>query len=71
MAKVLVVAPYVPFPARHGGAIRSRVLLDALRQDHEVTVAAAVTGDAERVALERLGAELGAKVAALPARWVA
>ncbi|MEZ6036986.1 MAG: glycosyltransferase family 4 protein [Planctomycetota bacterium] len=67
MAKVFVVCPYVPFPARHGGAIRSRVLLDALRLDHEVTVAAAVTGDEERVALEQLGDELGAKVWALPA----
>ncbi|MCB9876757.1 MAG: glycosyltransferase [Planctomycetes bacterium] len=67
MAKVLVVAPYVPFPARHGGAIRSRVLLDALRQDHEVTLAAAVADEAARAALAALATKAGIAVLALPA----
>ena len=55
MAKVVVVAPYVPYPARHGGAIRSRVLLDALRLDHEVHLAAAVANDEDRAHAKALG----------------
>src|SRR5690606_22290140 len=67
MAKVVVVAPYVPHPARHGGAMRSRVLLDALRQDHEVHLAAAVASRADREHAEALTAETGVVVHPLSA----
>ncbi|MGK0303267.1 MAG: glycosyltransferase involved in cell wall biosynthesis [Planctomycetota bacterium] len=67
MAKVVVVAPYVPFPARHGGAIRSRVLLDALCLDHEVHLAAAVANDEDRANAKALEADAGIVVHALPA----
>ena len=68
MAKVLVVAPYVPHPARHGGAIRSRVLLDALTADHEVHLAAAATGDEDRANGRALAQETGIVVHELAAR---
>ena len=42
MSTILVLCPYVPHPATHGGSIRSRVLLQALAQDHKVHLAAAV-----------------------------
>lgn len=67
MAKVVVVAPYVPHPARHGGAIRSRVLLDALCLDHEVHLAAAVANDADRANAKALAADCGIVVHPLPA----
>ena len=67
MAKVVVVAPYVPYPARHGGAIRSRVLLDALRLDHEVHLAAAVANDEDRANAKALEADAGIVVHPLPA----
>lgn len=57
MPKVLVIAPYVPHPARHGGAIRSRVLLDALRCDHEVHLAAAVASHEDRSNADALAAD--------------
>lgn len=66
MAKVLVVAPYVPHPARHGGAIRSRVLLDALRKDHALHVGVPVADAGERDAAAALGRELDAAVHVLP-----
>lgn len=68
MVKVVVIAPYVPHPARHGGAIRSRVLLDALRLDHEVHLAAAVANAEDLANLEALAAEIGITVHPLPAR---
>ena len=68
MAKVLVVAPYVPHPSRHGGAIRSRVLLDALGLDHEVHLAAAVATEVDRLNLRALAAETGFRGHELPAR---
>lgn len=67
MARILVFSPYVPHPVRHGGAIRSRVLLDALRADHEVHLAAAVAGDADAAAAAELAAADGIQVHALPA----
>ncbi|MFT4842214.1 MAG: glycosyltransferase involved in cell wall biosynthesis [Planctomycetota bacterium] len=67
MAKVVVVAPYVPYPARHGGAIRSRVLLDALRMDHEVHLAAAVANDEDRSNAKALEAHTGIVVHPLSA----
>lgn len=66
MAKVLVVAPYVPHPARHGGAIRSRVLLDALRPEHDVHVGVPAGDVGERDAAAALGRDLGATVHQLP-----
>lgn len=68
MAKVVVIAPYVPHPARHGGAIRSRVLLDALRLDHDVHLAAAVATAEDQANLEALAIEIGITVHPLPAR---
>jgi glycosyltransferase involved in cell wall biosynthesis len=68
MAKVLVIAPYVPHPPRHGGAIRSRLLLDALRSDHEVHLAAAVGGPEDRGELQALAAATGIVGHELPAR---
>jgi len=68
MAKVVVIAPFVPYPARHGGAIRSRVLLDALRHDHEVHLAAAVATQEDRANAAALAAETGIVVYPLPAQ---
>jgi polysaccharide biosynthesis protein PslH len=68
MAKVLVIAPYVPHPPRHGGAIRSRLLLEALAADHEVHLAAAVVGESDRSALQALAAATGIVGHELPAR---
>ena len=68
MPKVLVIAPYVPHPARHGGAIRSRLLLDALRADHEVHLAAAVGSADDRRELQALAAATGIVGHELPAR---
>jgi len=67
MAKVVIIAPYVPYPARHGGAIRSRVLLDALRQDHTVHLAAAMATPQDRANAEALTAATGVVVHPLPA----
>lgn len=67
MAKVLVLAPYVPYPAHHGGAIRSQVLLDALRVDHEVHLAAAVAGPADGERLAALSTSTGVTGHELPA----
>ena len=67
MAKVVVVAPYVPHPARHGGAMRSRLLLDALRLDHEVHLAAAVACHEDRQNAAALAQETGVVVHALAA----
>jgi glycosyltransferase involved in cell wall biosynthesis len=67
MARILVFSPYVPHPVRHGGAMRSRVLLDALRADHEVHLAAAVTDSADASAAAELAAAEGIQVHALPA----
>lgn len=68
MAKILVIAPFVPHPARHGGSIRSRVLLDALVVGHDVRLLAAAITDEERAHAAMLARELGAAVEALPAR---
>lgn len=68
MAKVLVIAPYVPHPPRHGGAIRSRLLLDALRADHEVHLAAPVASEDDRRDLQALAAATGIRGHELPAR---
>lgn len=67
MAKVLIVAPYLPHPVRHGGAVRSRLLLDALAADHEVHLAAATTSRRDWVDADALAAETGVTVHALPA----
>lgn len=66
MAKVVVVAPYVPHPRRHGGAIRSGVLLDALRADHEVHLAAPVANAEDRANAAALTDAIGVAVHALP-----
>ena len=67
MAKVVIIAPDVPYPARHGGAIRSRVLLDALRQDHEVHLAAAVATAEDQANADALAQAAGIAVHPLPA----
>ncbi|HEB53388.1 MAG TPA: glycosyltransferase [bacterium] len=67
MSRFLVVAPYVPHPVRHGGAIRSRVLLDALQGDHELHLAVAVADEADAANARALACELDAEVHTLPA----
>lgn len=67
MSTILVLCPYVPHPATHGGSIRSRVLLQALAQDHTVHLAAAIASAADRAAAAALGEELGIAVHELPA----
>jgi glycosyltransferase involved in cell wall biosynthesis len=63
----LVLCPYLPDTDDHGGRIRTRVLLTALRRLGPVAVAAPWTGrEAERA--QRLAAETGGPVHALPAR---
>lgn len=51
MRTILVLAPYVPHPATHGGGIRSRVLLDALRADYRVHLAAPIAIAEDRIRL--------------------
>lgn len=67
MSTILVLGPYVPHPATHGGSIRSRVLLQALAQDHTVHLAAAVASDQDRGNAAALACELGITVHPLPA----
>lgn len=66
--QVLVVCPYVPHPAEHGGRIRSRLFVETLAAHHEVDVAACIAGDADGEAARALTAALGVAVHALPAR---
>jgi glycosyltransferase involved in cell wall biosynthesis len=68
MSRVLVLCPYVPHPPSHGGSIRTRTLLQALAQDHDVECAAAVHGDADLANLHALGHALGVAVHPLAAR---
>lgn len=68
MRTILVLAPYVPHPATHGGSIRSRVLLDALRTEHRVVLAAPVSLAEERVRLRGLADLTGIEVRELPGR---
>lgn len=68
MRKLLVLCPYVPFPARHGGSMRSQVLLRALLMEGELHVAAATADDGERARLLAMGRDLGVAVHPLPAR---
>ncbi|MBL8723993.1 MAG: glycosyltransferase [Planctomycetes bacterium] len=69
MRTILVVCPYVPHPPNHGGSIRSRVLLEALAQDHRVHVAVpAVAPSVATTELDRLAglAALGVEPHELP-----
>jgi glycosyltransferase involved in cell wall biosynthesis len=66
MRTILVVCPYVPHPPDHGGSIRSRVLLQALAQEHRVHVAVPVGTDDDRARLPGLTA-LGVEAHELPA----
>ncbi|MBL8733715.1 MAG: glycosyltransferase [Planctomycetes bacterium] len=68
MRKLLVLCPYVPFPATHGGSMRSQVLLRALAAEGELHVAAAVVDEAERARLQSMAQQLGVVAHALPAR---
>ncbi|MBM4060847.1 MAG: glycosyltransferase [Planctomycetes bacterium] len=68
MSTILVICPYVPHPATHGGSIRSRVLLQAIAQDHALHVAAAVANDDDRGNGATLARELGLTLHELPAR---
>jgi glycosyltransferase involved in cell wall biosynthesis len=62
MRKILVLAPYVPYPLTHGGSIRTRLLLDAFAADHEVHLVAPVASDADRTNLAVLAATAGLQV---------
>jgi glycosyltransferase involved in cell wall biosynthesis len=68
MGTILVLAPFVPHPPAHGGSIRTRVMLDALRADHRVHLAAAVATDGDRANAAALARATGIDVHALPAR---
>lgn len=68
MSTILALCPYVPFPATHGGGIRSLLLLQALAAEGDLHVAAAVASIEDRERLRALGRELGAEAHALPAR---
>ncbi|MCR9248106.1 MAG: glycosyltransferase family 4 protein [bacterium] len=68
---ILVLAPYVPHPPSHGGSIRSRVLLDALVEEHghqgrEVHLAAPVQTEGDRSAAAELASLLGLTFHELP-----
>ena len=63
--KVLVVAPYLPFPPDHGGRIRSAVLLRALAAAHDVELLAPLP--AARAPAEAWARELGIALVDLPA----
>jgi glycosyltransferase involved in cell wall biosynthesis len=65
---ILVLAPYVPHPATHGGSIRSRVLLDALRTEYRVVLAAPVAVAEDRARLRGLADLTGIEVRELPGR---
>lgn len=67
---ILVLAPFVPHPPKHGGSIRSRVLLDALTQDHEVHLAAPVADDEARQNAADLVAATGITFHELPGNAV-
>lgn len=59
MPKILCISPYVPHPVTHGGSIRTRLLLDALRSLGEVHLAAPVGDEFDRADAQYLGQSLG------------
>ncbi len=58
----LVVCPYLPDAADHGGRIRTRVFLKALVRLGPVEVGAPFPGEDGRERADRLAAELGVEV---------
>lgn len=66
MSTILVLAPYVPHPATHGGSIRSRVLLAALAADHDVHLVVPVAGAKDRAAAAAAGPVVRATVHEVP-----
>ena len=75
MPKILCISPYVPHPVTHGGSIRTRLLLDALRSLGEVHLCAPVSNGQERAdaqylaqALEVFAHELDARTDAYPGK---
>ena len=62
----LVVCPYLPDAADHGGRIRTRVFLKALVRLGPVEVGAPFPGEDGRERADRLAAELGVEVFELP-----
>lgn len=66
MSTILVLAPYVPHPPTHGGSIRSRVLLDALCEDHVVHLAVPIGGPRDQDAAAALRRVLRVTVHEVP-----
>ena len=59
MSPVLVLAPYVPHPLTHGGSIRTRILLEAIAEDHPVHFVAPVVDEVARENLAALASAVG------------
>ncbi len=68
MRTILVFAPYVPHPRSHGGSIRSRVLLDALRDEGAVHLAVPIVLADDRLRAAELAREAAIEVHELPGR---
>ncbi len=58
MPKILCISPYVPHPVTHGGSIRTRLLLDALRGLGELHLAAPVLREQDRADAQYLALTL-------------
>lgn len=68
MPKILCISPYVPHPVTHGGSIRTRLLLDALRSLGEVHLCAPVSNDQERADAQYLAKAIDVATHELDAR---
>ena len=68
MPKILCISPYVPHPVTHGGSIRTRLLLDALRSVGEVHLCAPVSNHQERADAQYLAQAIGVFAHELDAR---
>lgn len=62
MSTILVLCPYVPHPPTHGGSLRTRVLLEALRGDDVVHVVVPVADDGGRAVAKAFASALSVQV---------
>lgn len=62
MSTILVLCPYVPHPPTHGGSLRTRVLLEALRGDDAVHVVVPVADDGARAAAKAFASAASVQV---------